>query len=184
MLKKIAIGVGVVIVLLVVVVATRPSEFRIERSKSIDAPPEVVFLFVNDFHDWPAWSPWEKLDPGMQRSHSGAPEGKGAMYAWSGNDQVGKGKMTIVESRPNERVGIELEFQEPWTATNQTTFAFGRAGDGTKLTWAMEGKNGFVAKAFSMFMDMDAMVGKDFEKGLDALSLVAAAEAKKREAAH
>ena len=180
MSKKIGIGLVVVLAIAVAIVATRPSEFHIERSKTIAAPADVVFLFVNDFHDWPSWSPWEKLDPQMQKSHSGAPLGKGAVYEWSGNDQVGKGRMTIKESRPNQLVGIQLEFMEPWTATNDTTFTFHGSGSTTKLTWAMDGENDFMAKAFSLFMDMDALVGKDFETGLDALAKVAAAEAEKR----
>ena len=103
MLKKILIGVAAVIVLFVIVVATRPADFRIERSTTIAAPPEVVFAQVNDFHAWPAWSPWEKLDPGMKRTHSGAPAGAGAVYEWQGNDDVGEGRMTIEKSSARAR---------------------------------------------------------------------------------
>lgn len=181
MLKKVLIGLVVVVGILVIVIATRPATFHIERSQSIAAPAQVVFPLVNDFRDWPAWSPWEKLDPNLKRMHSGAPLGEGAMYAWSGNDQVGEGKMTIVESKPNRLIGIKLEFIKPWTATNKTTFTFSGSGDTTKVTWAMDGENNFMAKAFSMFMDMDSMVGKDFEKGLSSLSGVAASEFKKKQ---
>jgi uncharacterized protein YndB with AHSA1/START domain len=181
MLKKIGIALLAIILIFVVVVALQPADFKIERSKSIPAPPEVVFSLVNDFHDWPAWSPWEKLDPNMKKTHSGAPLGKGAMYAWAGNDEVGEGRMTITESEPNRLVGLKLEFLKPFEATNQTTFTFGGGGNSTNVTWAMTGKNNFISKAFSMFVDMDAMVGKDFEKGLTELGAVSVAEAKKRE---
>jgi hypothetical protein len=172
MLKKILIGVLAVIVLLVVVIATRPAEFRIERSATIAASPEVVFAQVNDFHAWPAWSPWEKLDPGMKRTHSGAPAGVGAAYAWQGNDDVGEGMMTIEKSEAPSTVGIKLEFIKPFAATNNTTFTFANAGSDTKVTWAMEGKNNFGAKAASLFMDMDKLVGADFERGLAAMKAV------------
>jgi uncharacterized protein YndB with AHSA1/START domain len=180
MLKKILIGLAAVIVLFVIVVATRPSAFRIERSTTISAPPEVVFAQVNDFHAWPGWSPWEKLDPNMKRTHSGPPAGVGAVYAWQGNGDVGEGKMTIQKSEPPSMVGIELEFIKPFTATNATTFSFANTGGGTKVTWAMEGKNNFVAKAASLFMDMDQLIGADFERGLAAMKSASEAAAKNR----
>src|SRR5688572_24696154 len=173
MLKKILIGVAAAFLLLVIVIATRPAEFRIERSTAISAPPEVVFAQVNDFRAWPAWSPWEKLDPGMKRTHSGAPSGVGAMYAWSGNDDVGEGRMTIEKSDPSSTIGIKLEFIKPFAATNQATFTFAPSGNSTKVTWAMDGKNGFAAKAASLFMDMDKLVGADFERGLASLKTIA-----------
>lgn len=179
MLKKILIGVAAVLVLFVIVVATRPADFRIERSTTIAAPAEVVFAQVNDFHAWPAWSPWEKLDPGMKRTHSGAPAGTGAVYEWQGNDDVGEGRMTIEKSDAPSTVGIKLEFIKPFAATNQTTFGFAGSGGSTKVTWAMEGKNGFAAKAMTMFMDMDKLVGSDFERGLASLKAVSEAAAKK-----
>ncbi len=179
MLKKILIGVAAVIVLFVIVVMTRPAEFKIERSTTVSAPPEVVFAQVNDFHAWPAWSPWEKLDPGMKRTHSGAPAGTGAAYAWQGNDDVGEGRMTIEKSDAPSTIGIKLEFLKPFAATNQTTFTFANTGGGTKVTWAMEGKNNFAAKAFSLFMNMDKLVGGDFERGLAAMKAVSESAAKK-----
>ena len=177
MLRKILIGVAAVIVVFVVVVATRPAAFHIERSTSMAAPPDVVFAQVNDFHAWSAWSPWEKLDPQLKRSYEGATSGVGAVYAWTGNDKVGEGRMTIEKSSPS-LVAIKLEFIKPFTATNAATFTLAPAPDGTKVTWAMDGNNGFMAKAASMFMDMDKMVGDDFERGLAAMKTVAEAAAK------
>ena len=175
MLKKIGIGVGVVLLVLVVVIATRPAHFRVERSALINAPPPVVFELINDFHHWPQWSPWEKLDPGMKKTLSGAPAGTGAQYAWAGNDKAGEGRMTITDSKPTNLIGIKLEFLKPFAATNQATFTLTPAAGGTQVQWSMEGENGFISKAFCMVVDMDAMVGKDFEEGLGNLNRVAQA---------
>jgi hypothetical protein len=175
MARKILIGVAAVIVLLVLVILTRPSTFHVERSITMAAPPESPFAQVNDFHAWPAWSPWEKLDPQMKRTHEGSPAGVGAKYAWVGNDQVGEGRMTIEKSEKPSVVGIKLEFLKPWEATNATTFTFARAPQGSKVTWAMDGENNFMAKAASLFMDMDKMIGADFEKGLASMKAVAEA---------
>lgn len=177
MLKKIGIGAGLLIVGFVVVVLLQPGTFRIERSRDVAAPSWVVFNVVNNFHRWPAWSPWEKLDPNMKKQHSGSETGAGAVYEWSGNNDVGKGRMTITESTPPEKISIKLEFMEPFEATNTTLFSFTPKGKGTTVTWAMEGQNDFMGKAMSLFMDMDAMVGKDFEAGLLQLDKVAAADA-------
>ena len=179
MLKKIAIALLLVVVVFIAVVASRPSRFHVERSARLAAPPEVVFPFINDFHRWPSWSPWEKLDPAMQRKYSGEPQGKGAAYEWSGNDDVGKGAMRIIESQPPSTVAIELEFKEPWQATNATLFNLQPDGTGSRVTWGMDGENNFMFKAVGLFMNMDEMVGKDFEAGLDNLSRVTEIEAKK-----
>jgi hypothetical protein len=178
MARKILIGVAAVIVLLVLVILTRPSTFHVERSIEIAAPPQNAFDQVNDFHAWPAWSPWEKLDPQMKRTHEGSPAGVGAKYAWTGNDQVGEGRMTIEKSERPSTVGIKLEFLKPFEATNTTTFTFAPTPRGSKVTWAMDGENNFMAKAASLFMDMDKMIGADFEKGLAALKSVAEAAPK------
>ena len=166
MLKKIAIVVALILVALAGYVATRPAEFRIVRSRTMTAPPDVVHAYVNDLHRWSEWSPWEKLDPAMKREHSGPPAGPGAAYHWSGNSDVGEGRMTITDSRPPSSVTLRLEFLKPFAATNTTQFDFAPSGAGTSVTWAMSGHNNFMAKAFSAFMDMDKMVGTDFEKGL------------------
>ena len=151
---------------IVAAILLQPNEFRVERSIVVDAPPSEVFAQVNDFHNWNAWSPWGKLDPSMTQTYEGATEGEGAIYLWSGNDDVGEGRMTILESKPDNLVKIELEFIKPWEATNTAEFTFEPEAGQTQVTWAMYGENGFMAKAFQMFMDMDSMVGPDFEKGL------------------
>jgi hypothetical protein len=173
MVRKILIGIAAAIVLFIVVVASRPANFHIERSISIAAPPESAFAQVNDFHAWSAWSPWEKMDPQMKKTFDGPPSGVGAAYAWTGNDKVGEGKMTIEKSTAPALVGIKLQFIKPFAATNQTTFTFAPAAGGAKVTWAMDGENNFVGKAFSMFMDMDKMVGGDFERGLASMKTLA-----------
>jgi uncharacterized protein YndB with AHSA1/START domain len=173
MIRKILIGALAVIALFVVVVATRPASFHIERSIIIGAPPENAFAPVNDFHAWSAWSPYEKLDPQMQRTFEGAPSGAGAIYGWRGTDKVGEGRMTIEKSEKPSLVSIKLEFIKPFAATNAATFTFTPTADGTKATWAMDGHHSFLGKAFSLFMDMDKLVGGDFERGLAALKTVA-----------
>jgi polyketide cyclase/dehydrase/lipid transport protein len=176
MLKKLLLGLVALIALFLIAVATRPGAFRIERSAQINAPAAVVFAQVNDFKHWDGWSPWAKLDPNMTKTIAGAPQGVGATYAWSGNNQVGEGRMTIIESKPNEKVGIKLEFLKPWQATNLATFLFDARGPATQVTWVMEGTNNFMGKAVAMFMDMDAVIGKEFEKGLAQMKTLAEAE--------
>ena len=169
MLTKVLIAVAVVIVLLVVVIATRPSAFRVTRSALIAAPPERPFALVNDFHAWPKWSPWEKKDPQMRRTLGGPPDGVGTTYAWAGDKNVGEGRMTIERSARPSLVGINLEFIKPFPGVCPTTFTFDPAPGGTKVTWTMEGKYNFISKAMSLFINMDKMIGKDFEAGLAAM---------------
>jgi hypothetical protein len=182
MLKKILIGLAVAVAVLAGIISTRPSEFTVQRSATLQAPADIAFAMVNDFHRWSEWSPWEKLDPNMKRTLTGAKAGLDAMYEWSGNDKVGEGRMTILESKANELVRIRLEFIKPWAATSTTLFAFAPEGNGTKVTWTMQGKNDFMGKAVWFFKDMDAMIGKDFENGLATLKQGAEAEAQKRAA--
>jgi hypothetical protein len=180
MIKKILLGVVAALVVLVGFIATRPSTYAVQRSATIQASPDIAFALVNDFHQWDAWSPWEKLDPAMKKTHEGPASGTGAKYSWIGNDQVGEGRMTIEESKANELIRIKLEFVKPWASTSTTLFTFKPAGEGVSVTWKMEGNNDFVGKAFSAFMDMDGMIGKDFEKGLASMKTLAETEAKKR----
>jgi hypothetical protein len=180
MLKKILLGLVGLIAVLAIIVATRPGEFRIARSTQVDAPPAVVFAQVNDFKNWQAWSPWAQLDPNMTLEIDGAPEGAGATYAWSGNDQVGEGRMSITGSKPNETIGIQLVFIKPFAATNTATFVFESRGEGTQVTWVMDGTNTFMGKAIGMVVDMDAMIGAYFEKGLAQMKIVSEAEHHKR----
>lgn len=150
-------------------VATRPAAFRIQRSAVIKAKPETIFGFIDDFHRWTAWSPWEKKDPAMQRQFGGSASGKGATYAWQGNKDVGEGRMEIVESAPHGSLKIQLVFIKPFAANNMAEFTLTPAGDETEVHWAMYGPQPYVAKVMGLFLNMDKMIGKDFEAGLAAL---------------
>jgi uncharacterized protein YndB with AHSA1/START domain len=172
MLGTILIVIAVLVVLFVLVVATRPANFRVERSATMNAPPEEVFAQVNDLHKWEAWNPWGKLDPDMEQTYEGPPFGVGSSYSWVGNKNVGEGRMTIAESRPNDLILIELEFFKPFAATHTTEFTFQPVGESTKVTWAMFGENNFMAKAMGLFMSMDKMIGGMFEKGLADLKAI------------
>ncbi|WP_164018906.1 SRPBCC family protein [Pyxidicoccus trucidator] len=180
MLKKILGGLAAAILVLVGVIATRPVEYSVQRSATLPVPVDAAFAVVNDLRRWEEWSPWEKLDPQQKTTYSGAESGTGAVVAWSGNDQVGEGQMTIQESKANELVRIKLDFIKPFSSTSTTTFAFKPAEGGTEVVWTMAGTNDFMGKAFSLFMDMDKMVGGDFERGLASMKTAAEAEAKKR----
>jgi uncharacterized protein YndB with AHSA1/START domain len=166
MLRTILIGLAVIVVVLAAVVALQPAEYRVARTTTISAPPPVVFAQVNDFHKWGAWNPWAKLDPAMKQTYEGAPAGTGAVYTWAGNNQVGEGRMTMTESRPNELIRIRLEFLEPMASTATAEFTFTPEGDATSVTWSMSGQNNFVGKAIGLFMNMDQMIGGAFEQGL------------------
>jgi len=176
MIIKIFIGLVVIVVVFVVIVALQPSEFRVARTATISAPPPAVFARVNDFHKWAAWNPWGKIDPAMKQAYDGAPAGTGAIYTWTGNNEVGEGRMTITESRPSDLIRIKLEFFKPFAATNTAEFTFKPEGNQTAVTWSMTGQNNFMAKAVHLFMNMDKMVGGQFEQGLASMkSLVEAA---------
>jgi hypothetical protein len=183
MLKKILLAVAVLIVIFVGVVITRPDTFHVERTLNIGAPDDVIYAHLDDFHAWADWSPWEKLDPNMKKTFSGPERGIGATYQWQGNDKVGTGKMTITESSPSSAMRINLEFIEPFKSEAVTGFEIAPRDEHTNdVTWWMDGNNDFMGKAFSLFMDMDAMIGADYMKGLTALKAVSEAEAKKRAA--
>jgi hypothetical protein len=174
MFGEVLLGIVVILVVFVAIVAKRPSAFHIERSTSVLAAPDLVFAQLNDFHAWAAWSPWEKLDPKMARTHSGAPAGVGAAYSWnSENSKVGQGRMTIEKSDFPSLLVVQLEFIKPFAATNTVTFSIDPLGDGSRVKWAMDGHNGFLGKMLHLFMDMDKMVGGDFERGLANLRQVA-----------
>ncbi|MDX6499795.1 MAG: hypothetical protein QOG23_3055 [Blastocatellia bacterium] len=173
MIKKILLGLVVIVVILLVVIALQSSTYHVERTATINAPASVVFAQVNDFHKWNAWSPWAKLDPSMKQTFEGAPAGNGALYTWAGNNQVGEGRMLITESHPSDLVKIKLDFLRPFAASSNTVFTFKPEGNQTKVTWAMDGDKNFIAKAFHLFMNIDKMVGSDFEKGLAQMKSVA-----------
>jgi hypothetical protein len=160
---------AVIVIVFIAIVAARPADFRIVRSAAMNAPATAIFGRVNDFHNWNAWSPWAKLDPAMKQTYEGSVAGTGAKYSWTGNNKVGEGRMTMTESRPNELIRINLEFLRPFKATNIAEFTFKPEGNQTAVTWSMSGRKSFLFKAFGLFMDMDKMVGGDFEKGLAAM---------------
>ena len=178
MLRKILTALALVVLGLVSFILSRPDSFRIVRSATIAAPAEVVFPMINDLHNWTAWSPWAELDPNMKLTYSGAQLGVGAVYSWTGNDKVGEGRMTILESQPNDKVVIKLEFMKPFEATNTTNFIIKPENGGVNVTWDMTGNNNFMSKAATLVMDMDKEVGGDFAKGLAKLKTVAEAKAK------
>jgi len=179
MRKKILGVVLVLVVVFVVAVSSRPAQFSIERSATMVAPPSRVFEHVDDFRKWESWSPWAKLDPSMKVEFSGASSGPGAVYHWTGNQEVGEGRMTLLESQTSERVKIRLEFIKPFATVNLTESSFREEGGRTTVRWAMSGENSFFMKAFHLFMNMDKMVGKDFEKGLANLKAVVESSAPK-----
>lgn len=173
MFKRILLVVVVLIGALLAYAATRPDTFRVERAAVIKAPPAKVFALIDDFHQWAGWSPWEKLDPSMKRSHSGAASGKGAVYAWEGNGDVGAGRMEILETTAPSRVLIRLDFIKPFEARNTAEYTLRPEGEATRVTWAMYGPAPFVSKLMQVFVSMDAMIGKDFEQGLANLKALA-----------
>jgi len=179
MLKKIGITVLVVILIFLIIIALQPGNFRVARSITIAAPPEIVFAQVNDLKKWETWSPWVKIDPAMKQTYQGPPAGTGATSQWAGNKDVGEGRMTITESRPNELIRFSLEFFKPMAGTSTAEFNFVPGENQTTVTWSMTGRNNFIAKAICLFMNMDTMVGSQFEKGLAQLKLNAEAAVKK-----
>ena len=175
MLGKILIALVVIVVGLVAVIALQPARYRVSRSTAVAAPAAVLFAQVNDFHKWTAWSPWEHIDPAMNRTYEGPPAGAGARYAWAGNREVGEGRMTIVESHPSDRIQVRLEFVKPFAGTSVAEFTFRPDGGRTLVTWSMTGDKNFIAKAIHLVMSMDRMIGDQFDKGLAAMKTVAEA---------
>lgn len=176
MLRVIVIIVAVLLIALALYVATRPDSFRIQRSASIKAPAERIFPLITDFHAWRGWSPWEKIDPALQRTYSGTAAGTGAVYEWAGNKSIGKGRMEILEQSPPSRVVIKLDFLEPFEGHNTAEFILQPAGEATNVTWAMYGPNTLIGKVMGLFFSMDKMIGAQFEKGLNTLKAEAEKE--------
>lgn len=172
MWPTIVIILAIVILGFIVFVAMQPSDFKITRSATMAASAAKIFPHINDFHKWDNWSPWAKLDPAMKQSYEGPPSGTGAIYSWNGNKQAGEGRMTLKESRPNERIFIKLEFLRPFSATNDAEFLLTPDGSKTLVTWNLTGQKNFFFKAMGLFMNMDKMVGGDFEKGLAQLKTI------------
>jgi len=180
MITNLLIAIAIIVFGLVLFIATRSPDFSVMRSARISAPPGVVFGQVNDFHNWEAWSPWAKIDPAVKNTFEGSPAGAGAIFRWAGNNKVGEGKMTITESRPDGLVRIRLEFMKPFKATNTTEFTFKPEGHQTVVTWNMFGTNNFLAKTIHLFMNMEKMVGGQFEQGLAQMRSVAETSIKKQ----
>jgi hypothetical protein len=178
---KILASIAGLLALLALFIATRPADFHLERAIVINAPAEAAFTQVNDFHHWADWSPFEKLDPNMKKTYDGPPKGVGATYAWQGNNKVGQGKMTIKDAKPPASITYELQFIKPFAAVASTEFTLLPDGDkASKVTWAMNGTNNLMGKAFSVFMNMDRTIGADFERGLRGLKSVSEGEAAKQ----
>lgn len=174
MKKAIAIVVGVIlvgVVAILAIAATKPDNFHVERSLAIKASPDQIFPHINDYRNWTAWSPWEKIDPKMTRTYSGPESGVGAKYAWAGNDDVGTGDMEILSAEPS-KIEIKLHFVKPFEGNNKATFTMKPEGDATKVTWAMDGESPFMCKVMQVFMSMDDCCGKEFEKGLASLKTI------------
>jgi hypothetical protein len=173
MIRKIGLVVLAIIVVVLGMAAMKPDSFSVRRSVTIKAPPEKIAPFLNDFHQWTSWSPWEHLDPAMKRTFSGAPAGKGAVYEWEGNSDVGKGRMEILEAASPASTVVKLDFLKPVASSSTTEFILAPQGDATAVTWNMRGPMPFVSKVMTVFVNMDDMIGKDFDKGLAQLKAAA-----------
>ncbi|MEJ2816159.1 SRPBCC family protein [Caulobacter sp. CCG-8] len=173
MLKIIVIVVVIALVALLGYAATKPDQFRVARSTVIKAPPQKIYALIEDFHQWGAWSPYEKLDPAMTRTFGGPARGLGSTYAWSGNNKAGAGRMEIIEAAAPSKLVIRLDFTKPFKASNRAIFTLEPEGDATRVTWAMEGDSPFFFKLMDVLFSMDKMAGKDFETGLASLKTAA-----------
>jgi uncharacterized protein YndB with AHSA1/START domain len=166
----IAVVLGIAIAIVLLLAAAKPDNFRVRRATTIAASPEKVFPLINDFHRWATWSPWENKDPAMKRSYSGAASGRGAVYGWDGNKKVGSGRMEIIDASQPSKIVIKLDFFTPFEGHNTAEFTILPQGQGTNvithLTWEMYGPAPFMSKLMQVFMNMDTMIGKDFETGL------------------
>ena len=162
----IAVVLAIAIAVVLILAASKPPTFRVERAIDVKAPPEKIFPLINDFHQWVSWSPYENRDPAMKRSYSGTGSGKGAVYGWDGNRNVGSGRMEILDASAPAKIVIKLDFFKPFEAHNTAEFTILPQGDATRLNWVMRGPASFMSKLMQVFMSLDKMVGKDFEIGL------------------
>jgi hypothetical protein len=171
-LGRTALVVAALVAILCVVIAMQPEDFVVSRSATMAASQADVFAQVNDFHNWAAWSPWAKLDPNAKETIEGPTQGEGSKLSWDGDANVGAGSMTIIESKPNERIRIKLDFVRPFAGTSDVEFTFLPEGDQTAVTWKMSGKNNFIAKAISLVMDCEKMCGEQFDLGLASIKSI------------
>lgn len=167
-----AVILAIAIAVVLVLAATKPARFSVRREITVQAPAEKIFPLINDFHQWVAWSPYEHRDPALKRTYSGLESGKGAVYAWDGNNDVGSGRMEILESAVPSKIVIQLDFFKPFEAHNTAEFTMLPQGDATHVTWLMHGPAPFMHKLMQVFMNLDKMIGKDFEAGLVNLKTV------------
>lgn len=174
---RIGIGLAVLLAVLLVVIATRPPTFTVQRSATISAPAPVIYAQIENLHNWPNWMSYDRMDPAIRRSYEGPAQGVGATYHYV-SDQVGEGRMTIARLEPNRRVAVRAQFVKPFAASNDVEFTLQPAQGGVRVTWAISGRNTFVAKAMSLFVNMDRMIGRDFEAGLADLKRVSETEAR------
>jgi uncharacterized protein YndB with AHSA1/START domain len=168
----IAAALAIAIAIVLILAAAQPATFSVRRATTVEAPAEKIFPLINDFHQWESWSPYENKDPAMKRTYSGAASGRGAVYAWDGNKNVGSGRMEILETSVPSKVVIKLDFITPFEGHNTAEFTMLPQGDATNLTWVMRGPMPFMMKVLHVFINMDRMIGKDFEAGLANLKLL------------
>lgn len=173
MLRILGIAVALAVASVLLYAANKPDAFRVERETSIQAPPERIFPLINDLRAFNAWNPYEKKDPNLKGHYSGPSSGRGAAYAFDGNKDVGKGSIEILESSPPSKVTMRLAMVEPFKVRNTVEFTLVPAGGATHVTWAMQGPAPFIAKVIHVFINMDSMIGKDFEAGLASLKAIA-----------
>lgn len=179
MLKKILLGLAAVVALILIVAAFQPGEFQVKRSLAIAAPAQALFEQVNDHRKFVAWNPWGKLDPNVKNTFTGPATGVGSVCSWEGNSEIGAGSSTIIESKPGELVRLRMDWKEPMEGTSTVDFTFKSEGDRTVMTWHMYGPQNYLGKVMCLFMNMDKMVGGQFEKGLADLKILAEAAARK-----
>ena len=168
----IAVILAIAIAAVLVLAATKPNTLRVRRSTSIKAPPERIFPLISDFHQWVTWSPYEQKDPAMKRTYSGAERGKGAVYAWDGDKNVGSGRMEILDASAPSKIVIKLDFFKPFEGHNTAEFIMLPQGDGTHVTWLMHGPANFMSRLIQVFMNLDNLIGRDFEAGLANLKTI------------
>jgi uncharacterized protein YndB with AHSA1/START domain len=168
----IAVILAIAIAVVLILAATKPSSLRVQRAISIKAPPEEIFPLISDFHQWLTWSPYEQKDPAMKRTYGGAERGKGAVYAWDGDKNVGSGRMEILEATAPQKIVIKLDFFKPFEGHNTAEFTMLPQGDGTHVTWLMHGPANFMSRLIQVFMNLDRMIGRDFEAGLANLKTI------------
>jgi Polyketide cyclase / dehydrase and lipid transport len=172
MLINVAITISIIVLLVLIYAATKPDSFHVERAIDIEAPREKIFALINDFHEWDAWTPYNK-DPAMKKTYGGNGSGTGATYAWEGNNAVGKGEIVITDSAPYSRIAFDLHMIAPLEGRNHVVFALKTAGDTTTVTWILDDKHAYFVKVMSVFLNTDKMIGRDFETGLAKLKSVA-----------